>query len=160
MASQSRKIIVGAAILVLMSAVGVLAHRRLIMSEPTDLGFRGGRLAACPATPNCVSSRATDERQRVEPLALDRDPASAMIRLLEILEQMPRTRVVNTTDTYVHAEATSLVWGYVDDLELLVVPGERKIHLRSASRTGYSDLGVNRRRVRALATAYDQPDAK
>lgn len=153
MASRSRKIVLSTAILLALVAVGVLSHRRLVMSPPTNLGVRDDRLAPCPAAPNCVSSRAADAGHRVEPLALG-DPASAMAVLREIVGQMPRTRVVNSTDTYLHAEATSLVWGYVDDLELLIVPDERKIHLRSASRTGYSDLGVNRRRVQALAAAY------
>jgi uncharacterized protein (DUF1499 family) len=155
MSSRVRKIVLGTALAVLVLAAGVLGHRRLVMEPPTDLGFRDGSLAACPPTPNCVSSQATDERQRVEPLAFDGDVAAAVARLEEILEAMPRTRVVDAADTYLHAEATSLVWRYVDDLELLIVPAEGRIHVRSASRTGYSDLGVNRRRVRRLAAAWD-----
>jgi uncharacterized protein (DUF1499 family) len=160
MASRLKKTTLGATLVASLLVVGLLAQRRLTMEVPTNLGFRDGRLAECPPTPNCVSSRAEDERHRVEPLALDGDVGAAMARLKEILERMPRTRVVDATDTYLHAEATSRVWGYVDDLELLAVPGAHEIHLRSASRTGTSDLGVNRRRVRALAAAWGRPAAR
>ncbi|MCP3964677.1 MAG: DUF1499 domain-containing protein [bacterium] len=126
----------------------------MIMTEPTDLGERQGRLAPCPSSPNCVSSFAEDEEHRVEPLAFSGDPAAVIARLREIIEAMPRARVVDASENYLRSEHTSLVFRYVDDLEILVDPEAGKIHVRSASRTGYSDLGVNRKRVAALAEAW------
>ena len=81
------------------------------------------------------------------------DSSEALGRLRQILDRMPRTRVVDSTERYLHAEARTLVWGYVDDLEILIDAEGKTIHFRSASRTGYSDLGVNRRRVRDLVEA-------
>ncbi|MCP3935209.1 MAG: DUF1499 domain-containing protein, partial [Actinomycetia bacterium] len=78
----------------------------------------------------------------------------ALARLKQALGAMPRTGVVGEGDRYLHAEATSLIFRYVDDLEVLIDPGTGKIHLRSASRAGYSDLGVNRKRIQALAEAW------
>lgn len=148
------KIFFVALAVVVLLGVGMLAHRRLVMGPAVGLGVHDGGLAACPATPNCVSSFAGDGRHKVEPLPLDGDPAAAMARLRRLIDETPRTRVVDATDRYLHAEAKSLVWGYVDDLEVLIDAGGGKIHFRSASRTGYSDLGVNRRRVRRLVERY------
>ena len=140
--------------ILLLLGIGVLGHRRLIMGPASGIGVEDGRLAGCPSSPNCVSSFADGEDHRVESLPLTGDPAAAMTRLRQILEQTPRTRIVDATDRYLHAEAKSLVWGYVDDLEILLDAEAGKIHFRSASRTGYSDLGVNRRRVTSLVEAF------
>ena len=113
-------------------------------------------LIACPDRPNCVSSFAEGEEHRVAPLSFEGDPAAALAQLKRAVEAMPRTVVVDVGDNYLHAEATSLIYRYVDDLEVLLDAGAGKIHLRSASRAGYSDLGVNRKRVQALAEAYRQ----
>ncbi len=152
-----KNILIGLAIVVLL-AIGLLLQRRLTMPDATGLGAQGGRLAACPDRPNCVSSFAEDAEHRVEPLALAGEPAAALARLKRILEAMPRTAVVEEGDNYLHAEATSLLFRYVDDLEVLIDPGAGKIHLRSASRAGYSDLGVNRKRFLAVAEAWARAD--
>lgn len=149
-----KNLIVSILVLLLLVGLGILGHRRLIMEPATGLGVQGGALSACPASPNCVSTSAADEAHRVEPLVLQGDADAAMSRLREIVEQMPRMRIVDSTASYLHAEATSLIWRYVDDLEIYVDAAGSQIHLRSASRTGYSDLGVNRDRIEALATAY------
>ncbi len=151
-----KRILIGLVVVVLL-ILGVLLQRRLTMPEPTGLGASGGRLAPCPATPNCVSSQADDADHRVEPLALAGEPAAALAKLRQILEAMPRTAVVDAGENYLRAEATSLIFRYVDDLEVLIDAEAGLIHLRSASRAGYSDLGVNRQRVQALAEAYGRP---
>ncbi len=140
--------------LIVLLFVGLLAQRRLTMGPATGLGVHDGRLAACPASPNCVSSFAEDDEHRVEPIELTGDPSEALARLRAILERTPRTRVVDAAEGYLHAEAKTFVWGYVDDLEVLVDAEAGKIHFRSASRAGYSDLGVNRQRVGELVEAF------
>ena len=121
-------------------------------ADPSELGVREGRLASCPAKPNCVSSRAERSRQRVAPLATNGDPDEALRRGREILLSWPRTRIVDEKEgEYVHAECRTLL-GFVDDLELLLDRVEGVIHLRSASRLGYQDFGVNRERVERLRT--------
>ncbi len=148
-----KKILIGLIVLLVLAA-GLLLQRRLTMPEPTGLGVHDGRLAPCPDKPNCVSSFAEDEEHRVAPLALEGDPAAALARLRAILEATPRTAVADAGGNYLRAEATSLIFRYVDDLEVLIDAEAGKIHLRSASRAGYSDLGVNRKRAEALVAAY------
>jgi len=119
---------------------------------PSNLGVTAGRLAPCPGSPNCVSSEATNE-QRVEPLPYDGDAAPARARLLEVLNGMERARVVQSTDDYVHVEFRSAVFGFVDDVEFYFSP-PGIIQVRSASRTGYYDFGVNRERVETLRARF------
>jgi uncharacterized protein (DUF1499 family) len=106
-------------------------------------------LAPCPSTPNCVSSDAEDDH-RIEPLELAVSPEDAWQALRDAVEGMPRTKIVNVTDEYLHAEIRTAVFRFVDDLELQLRPGSGTIAVRSASRVGRSDLGVNRRRVERL----------
>ena len=117
------------------------------MSKP--LGVRGGRLADCPARPNCVCSDASDPGHRIPPFALAKGPESAWRAIEEGVASLPRTRIVAREPSYLHAEVRSLL-GFVDDLELELRADEGLVAVRSASRLGYSDLGANRRRVEEL----------
>ena len=108
------------------------------------------RLPDCPSTPNCVSSQATRPSQRVEAFGSGSSPDDTLAHLRQILESMSRVRVTVATDTYIRAEFTSLVFRFVDDLELLVDREQGVVHVRSASRIGRGDLGANRRRVEDL----------
>lgn len=110
--------------------------------------MRDGRLATCPDTPNCVSSQAADARHAIAPLPLVGDAASSRARLLDILAGEPRVRVIAQQENYIRAEFTSRLWRFIDDVEFLI--GERHIDVRSASRLGHSDLGVNRKRIEHL----------
>lgn len=107
------------------------------------------RIADCPASPNCVSSLAKDADHRVDPIPVDVSPDEVWTLLARALSEEPRTRIVEADKDagYLHAEATSLVFRFVDDLEFQFSPEERLLHVRSASRVGYSDFGVNRGRV-------------
>jgi len=118
------------------------------------LGVREGRLGPLPSSPNAVSSQADDSERRVEPLRFAGDPAAAMARLRRVVEAMPRTEIVRADERYLHATFTTRVLRFVDDVELLLDPEAGAIHVRSASRVGYSDLGANRSRVEALREAF------
>ena len=107
-------------------------------------------LSHCPSSPNCVSSDASDSRHRISPLQLAVSPAEAWRSAREAVMELPRTRIVKETEDYLHAECRSALFGFVDDLELQLRPSEKIIAVRSASRLGNSDLGVNRRRVENL----------
>lgn len=109
-------------------------------------------LPPCPDTPNCVSSQAPagDHRHFIEPLAFSGDSRAAWQSLHRALGAMPRTRVIEDSGDYLHAEATSLVFRFVDDLECLMDESASVIHVRSASRVGHGDMGVNRKRVEKL----------
>jgi uncharacterized protein (DUF1499 family) len=112
------------------------------------------KLAPCPNSPNCVSSVAPDAAHRVEPLAFKGAPAAAMERLRATITGMPRARVVRHDATSLSAEFTSWLLRFVDDVDCVLDADARVIHIRSASRVGYSDLGVNRKRVEQIRAAF------
>ena len=113
----------------------------------------GGAFAPCPDKPNCVSSLAPDADHRVEPLALAGDPAAAWSALRAAVAAMPRTVIVEERLGYLHAECTSRIFRFVDDLELRQSEAGDRADVRSASRVGRGDMGVNRDRVEALRAA-------
>ncbi|PKL94465.1 MAG: DUF1499 domain-containing protein [Gammaproteobacteria bacterium HGW-Gammaproteobacteria-8] len=111
-------------------------------------------LEPCPASPNCVSSQAADEGQRVAPLRYTGDEADARKRLLAVLRGMGGAQVKQDAGNDIHAEFRSAVFGFVDDVIFRFGPAG-EIQLRSASRTGYYDFGANRRRVEAIRSGFD-----
>ncbi len=121
-----------------------------LRSRPGKLGLSQGRLELCPPSPNCVCSDHVDTAHGIEPLRLAAHPEDAWPAIERSVRELPRTRIVNSKPGYLHAECASAVFGFVDDLELNLRPDEGIIAVRSASRLGYSDFGVNRRRVEQL----------
>jgi uncharacterized protein (DUF1499 family) len=117
------------------------------------LGVHDGKLAPCPASPNCVSSQSNDKDHAVEPIPFTGTSSETMADLKKVLSGMPRARTVTATETYLHAEFTSALFRFVDDVEFWIDESARTVHLRSASRIGKSDLGVNRKRVEDLHAA-------
>lgn len=111
-------------------------------------------LPPCPSSPNCVSSQADDALHRVEPLRFVGEPTGALAELRRIIEATPGARVVAGGERTLEAEYRSRVFGFVDDLMLELDPDAKLVHVRSASRLGYHDLGANRRRVEALRSAF------
>lgn len=108
------------------------------------------RLAECPQKPNCVSSETRDAGHAVAPMQLKGDPVAAWDGIRVTISRLPRCVVVRFTSGYLHATCKSRVFGFVDDLELLRDAATDRVAIRSAARTGYSDLGVNRKRVEKL----------
>lgn len=113
--------------------------------RPSNLGVTDGKLAACPGSPNCVNSQSQDPKSQIEPL-----PPVAIADLKKIVEDMERTTIIEATDNYLYAEFKSKLMGYVDDVEFYLDPSANVVHVRSASRLGQSDLGVNRKRIEAI----------
>jgi uncharacterized protein (DUF1499 family) len=118
--------------------------------RPANLGAPGGRLAPCPASPNCVSSQAEDAGHQIAPFSYLKSLAESRAALKQAIAGMSRARVITDQDHYLHAEYTSLICRFVDDVEFAFDDTNRVIQVRSASRVGYSDLGVNRKRVETL----------
>ena len=107
----------------------------------------------CPDTPNCVSSLAMDPAKKVEPFPLRGDTSRSLELLTGVIRSMPRTTIVSTSADRIEAEFRSLL-GFVDDILFVVNSDEDVIHVRSASRKGSWDLGVNRRRVERIRRKY------
>jgi apolipoprotein D and lipocalin family protein len=114
------------------------------------------KLAPCPDTPNCVSSLAGDQKHFIEPISYEGESAAARQELLGILDSLKRVRVVRIEDDYIHAEFVSSIFRFVDDVEFYFDEDRKLVQVRSASRTGYSDLGVNRRRIEEIRKQFHQ----
>lgn len=123
--------------------------------RPSNLGVKNGQLSPCPGSPNCVVSQGRpDAEHAIDPIAYSGDAASALARLETVITEMPRTAIIEKTDTYLYAEFTSQLMGYVDDVEFYLDPTAAVIQVRSASRLGQSDLGVNRKRIEAIRAVF------
>ena len=121
--------------------------------RPNNLGVKTGTLAACPSTPNCVASQAMDQGHQIEPFRFDGEPDSAFDRLRRILSLRGDTKLIEGDDHYLRVEFRTRL-GFVDDGEFLMDRGQRVIHLRSAARLGYSDLGKNRSRLEDIRREF------
>ncbi|MDD5633300.1 MAG: DUF1499 domain-containing protein [Methylococcales bacterium] len=107
-------------------------------------------LPPCRDSPNCVSSQAQDEKHYIEPFKINGNPEEAWNELKKVLNSQSRMVITHETADTLHAEATSLVFQFVDDVNVILDKDANIIHVRSASRTGHSDFGVNRKRIEAL----------
>ncbi|MBD2566452.1 DUF1499 domain-containing protein [Anabaena lutea] len=123
------------------------------VTSAAGLGIESGHLASCPASPNCVVSQNADAKHSIEPIPYHLDHDTAREILLKVLTVVPRTEVIEQTDNYIHALSKSRIFKFVDDVEFYLPADESVIHIRSASRVGDSDLGVNRRRMEQIRLA-------
>ncbi|MBE9007914.1 DUF1499 domain-containing protein [Fortiea sp. LEGE XX443] len=119
----------------------------------SGLGVNNGHLATCPTSDNCVVSQDADSKHGIDPISYHLDRDTARETLLKVLSVVPRTEVLEQTDNYIHAISKSRIFKFVDDVEFYFPSDESVIHLRSASRVGESDLGVNRRRLEQIRLA-------
>jgi uncharacterized protein (DUF1499 family) len=134
----------------------LLAMSSFFSRKPDNLGVVNGRLADCPATPNCVCTQGSDPEHHMEPLHFSGSPAEALERLKAVIAVVPRSKIVTADDRYMHVEITSRLFRFVDDVEFLIEPDTRTIQFRSASRVGRSDLGVNRQRMDDIRQKFNQ----
>ena len=125
-------------------------------TKPAGLGVKDGRFAPCPSTPNCVSSQSIDPEHAVAPLRFTTSPDQAMARLKKIITGMTRAKIVEERGSYLHAEFTSLIFRFVDDVEFYMDADTKLIQIRSASRVGRSDFGVNRKRVDEIRALWHE----
>ena len=125
---------------------------------PTLRSTVTGQLAACPSSPPCVNSQATDQAHAIAPMAYTGSPVAArekLGRVLKRMQSMGYTVVINEGD-YLYATYTTGTMKYVDDMEFVFSQSERGvIHVRSSSRIGYADLGANRKHVEEVRNAYN-----
>ena len=108
------------------------------------------QLVKCGDTPNCVSSANEDSRHRVEPIPFSGSETEACQKIQQVLSSMEGSKIVESEGYYVHAEFKSKLFGFVDDVEFYIDEPAGKIHVHSESRTGYYDLGANRKRVEEI----------
>ena len=116
----------------------------LVGPVPGDLGVHNGQLSPCPSPAHCAS-RAWNPA----------DPQAGFETLAEAAADLPRSVVVERDDGYLHTQVSSALFGFVDDLELLLLKEGQEVQARSISRLGDSDLGVNARRLMELDAALE-----
>ena len=110
----------------------------------------------CPVSPNCVSSQSSDNAHFIKPLNYTGNLAGARQKLIDVLENTKRVHLAKVDMNYIHAEFRSLIFRFVDDVLFYLPPDKNIIHVRSASRQGYYDFGVNRRRVERLRVMLEK----
>ncbi len=125
-------------------------------TRPNNLGVTSGKLQGCPDSPNCVSSFANDEKHKITPYSFNISAETIFTKLKDILNKDRKAKIITEETNYIYAEFTSSVFQFVDDVEFLIDPKENKLYFRSASRVGYSDLGVNRDRIQAIRTLLEK----
>jgi uncharacterized protein (DUF1499 family) len=125
--------------------------------RPANIGLRDGKLAPCRRSPNCVSSQAdpSDSVHYIAPIAYRAAPVEAIAAVRKAVESMPRTRIVRHDPDYLYAQFRSKLMGFVDDVEFFYDDREGVLQLRSASRLGYRDFGVNRERIEAIRSILE-----
>ena len=135
----------------LLAMVGVSCASRI----PPDLGIVNGKLQPPPSTPNCVCSEYPDNQAYVEPLAYQGNDEQAWQRLKDVVADQGG-ELQEEQGSYCHYTFTSLIFRFIDDIEFRQDVEAKVIHVRSASRVGRSDLGVNRRRVETIRKSFSQ----
>ncbi|MDO9423551.1 MAG: DUF1499 domain-containing protein [Methylobacter sp.] len=128
----------------------------IVMTLSTATQASEKQLPPCPDSPNCVSSQATDADHFIAPFKITGNVEDTWAALKKALISQSRTVIANETGDTLHAQATSLVFRFVDDIDAILDTKARLIHIRSASRTGYGDFGVNRKRVEMLRAQLRQ----
>lgn len=148
--------IVASVLLILILAIVVLFGTRsyLSRSSPPTLDLVQGKLRPCPSSPNCVSSEGADGDHAIDPLPYRGDRVGSERALNAALATLPRTTIQRRQGDYWHAMQVSGLFRFIDDIEVRFDDASQQIQLRSGSRVGYSDLGVNRKRSEALRAAY------
>ena len=123
------------------------------------LGIENGQLIQCPTTPNCVNSQAKDKKHYIEPILMTGTPLEVKNHILKILNELKRAKIIVAEDHYIRVEFISKVFRFIDDLEFYFPNTKSKemtIHVRSASRVGYSDFGVNRKRIEQIRSKFKE----
>ena len=147
------------------AAGGIALHTALTTGDtvfagkrPDYLGVKDGQLARCKRSPNCVSSQADpgDAGHYIAPIAFKGSALQAITEVRKAVDAMPRTLVVRHEENYLYAEFTSKLMGFVDDVEFTFDEKAGAIHVRSASRLGRRDFGVNRARIEAIRAIVER----
>lgn len=128
-------------------------------TRPHGLGVRNGKLKEVPSSPNAVSSQGADKAHAIVPLAYTGTREEVIRKLRSIIGNIPRARIIEETHDYLYAEYESALMGFIDDVEFFLPAYDKVIHVRSASRVGYSDFGVNRKRIEDIREKLQQAGA-
>jgi|APSaa5957512622_1039677.scaffolds.fasta_scaffold02948_7 uncharacterized protein (DUF1499 family) len=124
-------------------------------NPPGHLGAINKKFAPCPEKPNCVNSQSNNKDHHIEPLTYNGSREDAAKKLKQVILSMERARIVEYNGDYIWVEFKSALWRFVDDVEFCF-SDDPIIHIKSASRTGHSDFGVNRKRVTRIRELFNE----
>jgi uncharacterized protein (DUF1499 family) len=128
----------------------------MVLTSPEAVEMKV-KLSPCPTSPNCVSSQASSESSHyIAPFKIKTSSDKAWAAIKNVLKSQSRTVISKETIDVIDAEVISLIFRFVDDVQILLDKEAGLIHIRSASRTGHSDLGVNRKRVEKIRVHLQQ----
>ena len=128
----------------------------ILAGVPDNLGLKNQLLTPCPRTPNCVSSQEKNSQHRIQPITFEGSLELAKERFYRVINSMRGTRILTQDVVYWHVEFTTQLLRFIDDVEFYFDGSQSLIHVRSASRQGYWDLGVNRRRVETIRSRFEE----
>ena len=137
----------------------LLAILSIVSRRKPSVGMVNGLLRPCSARPNCVCSEYKDLQSYVKPLAFSGPADSSWDRAKRITREMGG-KIVREDDCYLWATFSTRLFRFVDDLELRMDEANEVIHVRSGSRVGYSDMGVNRRRIEDFRVRFNQSQSQ
>jgi uncharacterized protein (DUF1499 family) len=139
-------------------SIGVIIGRFLVIPRisprPDNLGVTDGKLRTCSDRRNCVNSQDGSGYAVMESIPFSGDLDETRSRMVRVINEMDRSEIVKQTHDYIHAEFRSLMWGFIDDVELYFDEADQVVHFRSASRIGRGDMGVNRDRMSDLRERF------
>ena len=114
------------------------------------------QLKPCPESPNCVFTQTQQKSKKMEPIPFTQDPKEVIKIIKGVVENLSNTHLEKESLHYLHYTFKSAIFRFTDDVEFLIDAGQKLIHFRSASRTGYSDMGVNKKRMTEIKKAIEQ----
>jgi uncharacterized protein (DUF1499 family) len=117
-----------------------------------ELGVNNGRLSPLSRKPNCVSTQADSADKRIAAIEYRHSLSDQMQRIIRVIESMPGAKIKQCEGGYLYAVFTSRLMRFKDDVEIFLDDESKTLHFRSASRVGYSDLGVNRKRYETFVS--------
>ena len=126
------------------------------VGRPHNLGLKNNMFAPCPSSPNCVLSQISDAKHKIKPIYYATSVEAAKEKLIKVIQSMDGTRIIKQDEVSWHVEFTTRWLRFIDDVEFYFPDSAALIHLRSASRSGYWDLGVNRKRVEEIRSRFEE----
>lgn len=126
----------------------------LTAPRPRHPGIQEGRLPAVPDTPNCVATQSGNPHQRMAPIPYVGNPQEVQKQVMDVLMAMPRMEIVKNEPGYIYVVFRSWFFRFPDDVEFLFDDANKVIHFRAAARLGWSDFGVNRKRMEEIGKAF------
>ncbi len=127
---------------------------KIIKKSKKPIGVKDGKFQPCPKSPNCVSTQSEDEKHRMEPLSYNTSIEEAKTKIKDIIGSFKRTKLITENDNYLHFEFRTATFKFVDDVEFYFDDSSKLIHFRSAAQKGYSDMGVNKKRMKKVRVLY------